>query len=415
MAAFTLRGVNCGFVTLSSGQPELERNMSKRIFISAGEPSGDIHGANLARALKDQWPDVQLMGFGGPKMAEAGVDIKYELTNHAVMWFGRVLSQIGTFVGVINQAARLFDEQRPDAVIVIDYPGLHWWIAKKARARGIPVFYHVPPQLWAWAGWRVRKIRDRFSYVFCSLPFEPQWYAEHGFAYAEYLGHPYFDELAKRTVDEKWISEKKTQSNRWIGILPGSRMQEIEKNLPMMIRAIEKVGQRFPDVRYAVACLTEEHKAMVQTVMSQNPLPQWYLQRIDFFVGKTPEILKLVDLAWTVSGSVSLELMYESVPTVVVYRIDPLDKKVSRQFITAPYITLTNLLAGWDIMPEYLTDHDVDQELADWATRWLEDPAEADRKRNALSILREQYGQPGASQAVAARIDNIFEAWAKAK
>lgn len=410
-----LRGMNLGFVTLSSGQPELERNMSKRIFISAGEPSGDIHGANLARALKDQWPDVQLMGFGGPRMAEAGVDIRYELTNHAVMWFGRVLSQIGTFVGVVNQAARLFDEQRPDAVIVIDYPGLHWWIAKKARDRGIPVFYHVPPQLWAWAGWRVRKIRDRFSYVFCSLPFEPQWYADHGFTYAEYLGHPYFDELAKRTADETWISEKKTQSNRWIGILPGSRMQEIEKNLPMMIRAIEKVGQRFPDVRYAVACLTEEHKAMVQEVISQNPLPPWYLERIDFFVGKTPEILKLVDLAWTVSGSVSLELMYESVPTVVVYRIDPLDKKVSRQFITAPYITLTNLLAGWDIMPEYLTDHDVDQELADWATRWLEDPAEADRKRNALSKLREQYGQPGASQAVAARIANIFEAWAKTK
>lgn len=389
--------------------------MSKRIFISAGEPSGDMHGANLAKALRDQWPDVELMGFGGPRMAQAGVEVKYELTNHAVMWFGRVLSQIGTFMGVINHAAHIFDEERPDAVILIDYPGLHWWIAKRARDRGIPVFYHVPPQLWAWAGWRVRKIKDRFSYVFCSLPFEPEWYSEHGYKYAEYLGHPYFDELAQRKVDETWVAEQKARSQRWVGVLPGSRMQEIEKNLPMMIRAIERVGQRFPDVRYAVACLGEEQKKMVEDVLRENPLPAWYLERIDLFVGKTPEILKLVDLAWTVSGSVSLELMHETVPSVVVYRVDPLDKKISRQFITAPYITLTNLLAGWDIMPEFLTDHDVDQELAEWALRWLENPTEAERKRHALAALNEQYGQPGASQAVAQRIAQIFDAWSKAK
>jgi lipid-A-disaccharide synthase len=389
--------------------------MSKRIFISAGEPSGDLHGSNLAKALKAQWPDVELIGFGGPKMAAAGVDLKYELTNHAVMWFGKVLSQIGTFVGVVNQAARIFDEERPDAVVLIDYPGLHWWIAKRARDRGIPVFYHVPPQLWAWAGWRVAKIKDRFSYVFCSLPFEPQWYAEHGYKFAEYLGHPYFDELAGRVVDEAWVAEQKARASRWIGILPGSRMAEIEKNLPMMIRAIEPVSQKFPDVRYAVACLGEEQKAMVEKVMRETPLPAWFLERIDLFVNKTPEILKLIDLAWTVSGSVSLELMYETVPSVVVYRINPLDKKVSAQFIKSPYITLTNLLAGWDIFPEYLTDHDVDKELADWAIRWLEDPAEAARKRQSLAALREQYGQPGASAAVAYRMAQIFDAWAKAK
>jgi lipid-A-disaccharide synthase len=277
------------------------------------------------------------------------------------------------------------------------------------------VFYHVPPQLWAWAGWRVAKIKDRFSYVFCSLPFEPQWYAEHGYKFAEYLGHPYFDELAGRVVDEAWVAEQKARASRWIGILPGSRMAEIEKNLPMMIRAIEPVSQKFPDVRYAVACLGEEQKAMVEKVMRETPLPAWFLERIDLFVNKTPEILKLIDLAWTVSGSVSLELMYETVPSVVVYRINPLDKKVSAQFIKSPYITLTNLLAGWDIFPEYLTDHDVDKELADWAIRWLEDPAEAARKRQSLAALREQYGQPGASAAVAYRMAQIFDAWAKAK
>jgi lipid-A-disaccharide synthase len=389
--------------------------MSKRIFISAGEPSGDLHGGNLARALKEQWPDVDLIGFGGPKMAEAGVKLRYELTKHAVMWFGKVLGQIGTFVSVVNLADRIFAEEKPDAVVLIDYPGLHWWIAKRARDRGIPVFYHVPPQLWAWAPWRVKKIKDRFSYVFCSLPFEPQWYAERGYAFAEYLGHPYFDELANRKVDDAWVSEQKQKSKNWIAVLPGSRFQEIEKNLPMMLRAIERVAKERPDVRYAVACLTDRHKEKVEEVVRAHPLPAWFYDRIDFFVDKTPEILRLADMAWTVSGSVSLELMYETVPSVVVYRVNPLDKRVSEKFINAPYITLTNLLAGWDVMPEYLTDHDVDGELAEWALKWLNDPAEAKRKRDALQALKDTHGQPGASSAVAARIAQIFEGWSKAK
>lgn len=389
--------------------------MSKKIFISAGEPSGDMHGGNLARALKSQWPDADLIGFGGPRMAEAGVNLKYELTRHAVMWFGKVLSQMGTFVSVVNLADRIFAEEKPDAVVLIDYPGLHWWVAKRARDRGIPVFYHVPPQLWAWAPWRVKKIKDRFSYVFCSLPFEPQWYEERGYPYAEFLGHPYFDELAQRQVDDAWVAERKAQADKWIGVLPGSRFQEIDKNLPMMIRAIERVAVERPEVRFAIACLTEDHKARVEAIFREHPLPTWFHERIDLFVGRTPEILRLVDLAWTVSGSVSLELMYETVPSVVVYRISPLDKKVSERFINAPYITLTNLLAGWDIMPEYLTDHDVDGELAGWALKWLNDPAEAARKRTALAALKETHGQPGASDAVAGRMAQIFETWAKAK
>lgn len=389
--------------------------MDKRIFISAGEPSGDLHGSNLAKALKAQWPDVELLGFGGPKMAEAGVELKYNLTEHAVMWFGKVISQIGTFVGVVNQAAKLFDEERPDAVVLIDYPGLHWWIAKRARQRGIPVFYHVPPQLWAWASWRVNKVKDRFSYLFCSLPFEPKWYAERGYPYAEYMGHPFFDDLAQRKVDDAWVAAQKARAEHWVAVLPGSRQQEIEKNLPMMIRAVERVAQQRPDVRYAVACLSEEHKAKVEEVMRENPLPAWYLERIDLFVAKTPEILRLADMAFSVSGSVSLELMYETVPTVIVYRISPLDRKVSKQFIHAPFITLTNLLAGYDVMPEYLTDHDVDKEMADWAIRWLNDPSEAKRKREALATLKAEHGQPGASAAVAARMAQIFETWAKAK
>jgi lipid-A-disaccharide synthase len=389
--------------------------MSKRIFISAGEPSGDVHGSNLAKALKSQWPDVELIGFGGPKMAEAGVNLNYKLTDHAVMGFGKVVGKIGTFLGIIKQAATIFDEQRPDAVVLIDYPGLHWWIAKRAKQRGIPVFYHVPPQLWAWAGWRVKKVKDRFSYLFCSLPFEPKWYADRGYPYAEYVGHPFFDDLAERKVDETWVEQQKSRSDHWLAILPGSRQQEIESNLPMMIKAIERVSKERPDVRYAVACLSDAHKAKVEKVMHDHPLPAWFMDRIELFVARTPEILRLAEMAWSVSGSVSLELMYETVPTVIVYRVKPIQMRMSDVLLKAPFITLTNLLAGWDVMPEYPTEVDVDKEMADWALLWLNDPTEAKRKREALATLRDQYCQPGASATVAARIAQILEAWSKLK
>ena len=151
-----------------------------RIFISAGEPSGDLHGANLIQALRAREPGAEFVGYGGPKMREAGAVLLYPLVNLAVMWFLNVFLNIITFVRLIIRADRYFRDQKPDAVILIDYPGLHWWIARRARARGVPVFYYVPPQLWAWAGWRVEKIRRFVDLVLCSLPFEPAWYRARG-------------------------------------------------------------------------------------------------------------------------------------------------------------------------------------------------------------------------------------------
>jgi lipid-A-disaccharide synthase len=161
--------------------------------------------------------------------------------------------------------------------------------------------------------------------------------------------------------------------------------------------------------------LSDAHKAKVEKVMHDHPLPAWFMDRIELFVARTPEILRLAEMAWSVSGSVSLELMYETVPTVIVYRVKPIQMRMSDVLLKAPFITLTNLLAGWDVMPEYPTEVDVDKEMADWALLWLNDPTEAKRKREALATLRDQYCQPGASATVAARIAQILEAWSKLK
>ncbi len=241
-----------------------------RIFISAGEPSGDLHAANLIRSLRERLPDAQFVGFGGSKMTEAGASLLFPLVNLAVMWFLNVLLNLVTFVRLVFVADRYFRDERPDAVVLIDYPGLHWWIAGRAKARGIPVFYFVPPQIWAWAGWRVKKVRKYVDQVLCSLPFEPAWYHARGVEGAIYVGHPYFDELADRPLDEGFLAEQRAQPGDLVAILPGSRTQEVLRNLPDMLRAAKALSQARPGVRFAVACLHERHQAMAERILAES-------------------------------------------------------------------------------------------------------------------------------------------------
>ena len=159
-------------------------------------------------------------------MAKAGCQLLYPLVQLAVMWFARVLANAGTFLSLISQADRYFRQHRPDAVILIDYPGFNWWMARRAHFHGIPVFYFVPPQLWGWAGWRVKKMQRWVDHVLCTLPFEMPWYQQRG-VQAEYVGHPFFDELANQVLDEAFLAQQKPEQPI-IGLLPGSRTQEIK-------------------------------------------------------------------------------------------------------------------------------------------------------------------------------------------
>ena len=143
-----------------------------QIFFSVGEPSGDLHGANLINALRQRRPDCRFVGFGGPRMAAAGCQLHADLTQLAVMWFARALLSLHRFLGLLWTADRYFRTERPDAVVLIDYPGFNWWVARRAKARGIPVIYYGTPQLWAWASYRVRRMRRYVDHVLCKLPFQ---------------------------------------------------------------------------------------------------------------------------------------------------------------------------------------------------------------------------------------------------
>jgi lipid-A-disaccharide synthase len=377
-----------------------------RIFISAGEPSGDLHAANLIHSLRRVFPEAQFDGFGGDKMAAAGANLRYPLVNLAVMWFLSVFLNLVTFIRLIFKADRYFRDEKPDAVVLVDYPGLHWWIAGRAKARGIPVFYFVPPQIWAWAGWRVSKVRKYIDQVLCSLPFEPAWYHARGVSNAVFVGHPYFDELNDRPLDEAFLTEQNERASSLVAILPGSRTQEVARNLPEMVRAAAKLVQKRPDVRFAVACLHERHKILAEgiiarTLASEGTQPG---ALIEVHAGRTPELIRLARVAWAVSGSVGLELMVEALPSVVLYKIKRFDLWVARWFIKSKYISLVNLMADDEVFPEYLTWRDVSDDLARWALAWLQESEARSRATASLVSLRSLVARPGASDRAAQHI-----------
>ena len=365
-----------------------------RIFFSVGEPSGDIHGSNLIRALQRLRPDVDCVGYGGDRMQDAGCRLEYPLCRHAVMGVSRVLTQAATFVKLIGQAGRYFRAHRPDAVVLIDYPGFNWWIARKAHAQGIPVIYFVPPQLWAWAGWRVKKMRRFVDHVLCTLPFELPWYRDRGVE-ARYVGHPFFDDLSQQRTDPAFMQEQRSNSPI-VALLPGSRDQEVERNWSMLYRSAARIHQARPDTRFLVACFKPHQQEWIEEYLARHaPLP------MATHVGKTPEIIELAGACITVSGSVSLELLWRAKPSVVVYRMGPVGLKVARWLVKVPYMCLVNLLAEKELYPEFATHRCESGPVSERILRWLNDPAAYSALCDELSALRNRVAKPGACDRTA--------------
>lgn len=383
------------------------------IFFSVGEPSGDLHGANLIRQLQSRCPNLQAIGYGGPKMAAVGCRLHADLTALAVMWFARVLANVHIFLGLLSRADRYFRHHRPDAVVLIDYPGFNWWIAKRAKVHGIPVFYYTPPQIWAWAPWRARKMRKFVDHVLCSLPFEEDWLRQRG-CNATFMGHPFFDEVRRYKLDKTFIEEHRRQSGPLLVILPGSRNQEVANNLKWFLKAAAIVRRQVPSVRLAMACFKPHQADIARREAEAAGLP------VEICVGKTPELMSLADCAMAVSGSVSLELLYHTTPTVILYWVNRLGYFVQGFFRKVKYITLVNLLSTDELypsdmspydpsqpdadkvlFPEYLTCEDKSEQIAAHLIEWLTDPAKRAARVAQLEALKAKVAHGGASSRAA--------------
>jgi lipid-A-disaccharide synthase len=387
-----------------------------RLFFCAGEPRGDLHAANLIRRLRERAPDLEAVGYGGPRMAAAGCQLHADLTELAVMWFLRALTNIHKFWDLCSRADRYFRHHRPDGVVLIDYPGFNWWIAWRAKIHGIPVFYYTPPQIWAWATWRARKMKRLSDHVLCSLPFEEAWFRERG-SNATFVGHPFFDEVRQHKLDETFLESQRGREGPLVTILPGSRTQEVLHNLPWFLKAAERVRDTVPAARFAIAAFKPEHARMANEMVNAT---KWSKQHIEIHCGRTPELMHLATCCMACSGSVSMELLYHTKPTVIHYRISPLAYSVQKRFRKVKYITLVNLLSTGELyptdlspydpgqpdaekvlFPEYLTSEDKSAAVAGHVIQWLSDPAVLARQVAALEVLKAKVAHGGASARAA--------------
>jgi lipid-A-disaccharide synthase len=382
-----------------------------RIFFSVGEPSGDLHGANLIAELRKR-ATIDAVGLGGPKMNAAGCDLLRDMSDLAVMGLFPVLAKLPEFLRLKKQVAHALDHQRPDAVILIDYPGFNWHVARLAKERGIPVFYYGLPQLWAWATWRVKKVQRYVDHALCKLPFEESWFRDQG-CNATYVGHPYFDELRQQRLDESFVRKVQSAKSRLVTVLPGSRNQEVKYNLPDLLRAAAKIKRQCPDVRLAIASYNEPQANVARKMASSAGLPA------DIFFGRTPELIAAADCCLACSGSVSLELLYHAKPAIITYRVGWLTYQFVRRLVNVRYITLVNLLASDHplgrattsansdqssdevLFPEFPSWRDCSDQIASHAINWLTNDHSRQQVIRRLHALRDHLATGGASARAA--------------
>ena len=376
--------------------------MDGSLFFSVGEPSGDLHASNLIAHLRQLDPTLSFRGLGGPQMAASGCQVDYELTQLAVVGMVEVLPKLREFFRVADLAEELLKRDRPRAVVLVDFPGFNWHIAKRAHRLGIPVIYYLPPQLWAWGAWRLKKMRRHVDRVLCNLPFEADWYAARDMQ-VEYVGHPFFDEVHSRILDARFMQSWNQHDGLQVAVLPGSRSREVEKIWPMQLAAVRELGQRYPRTRFLVAA---HRDAQCRTCQRMLTAADKHLN-IEFFVGKTSEIIELSDCALMKSGSVSLEIMARGKPAVVTYHASRTFYAIGRCLTRLNSMTLPNMIAGETVMPEFLavgsTAKATEQVIAAMDQLLGDDDARA-RQSQRLKALAARFAQPGASARAAAAI-----------
>ena len=366
-----------------------------RILIAAGEHSGDRFGARLARALRELRPDVCMSGVGGPQMAEAGVHLLAGTTGHASMGFLHPILNAADWARVFRHYVGQLNREPPDILVPIDNPGFNLKLAHTARERGIPVCYYVSPQVWAWRPGRIHKIARLVTRMMVILPFEKALYDRVGVD-CEYVGHPLLDYMTEATLDPELLGTLQQESRTVIGILPGSRTQEILHTFPIICDAALLIRKRLPETVFHIAAATPEHLPRIEAVLNGRGLTA------TVHTGRTPEVMKASRLCLTVSGTATLETAYYRTPMVIVYRAGWLARHLAPRFLRVPHISLVNIIAGREVAPEFLKFDDDPRPIAAAALDILTDAAAWEQRRAELDAVINTLG-PAGSSARAAR------------
>ncbi len=364
--------------------------------IIAGEASGDLHGANLARELKILDSDLSLSGIGGVGMAGAGVKLFYDISSLAVMGIIEVLSRLKDIRAAMNILENRFKIERPDLLILIDYPGFNLELARRAKKYGIPILYYISPKIWAWREGRIKRIKKYVDRMAVILPFEKKFYQGHGFE-VDFVGNPLLDQVHATLTPAEFKTRYDIESDATVvGIMPGSRRQEISKILPLFIQTATRLNNEIDRCVFLLplaSTLTEEE-------LKEHGDKGESLD-IRIIKDRRYEAMAACDAAMAASGTLTMELAILGVPMVVSYRLSILSAILAKAFIKVKYASLVNLVAEKEVVPELLQLKATPENIYEKILPLLVNRETSEAMKKDLSHVCEKLGKSGASKRVA--------------
>jgi lipid-A-disaccharide synthase len=367
----------------------------REIMIVAGETSGDLHGSHLIRAMHGFDPDLRFRGIGGRRMQEAGVELMAHAADMAVVGLTEVIVKLNQIRKVLNLMKASLKARRPDLLILIDYPDFNLMLGKTAKACGVPVFYYISPQVWAWRRGRIQKIRAIVDKMAVILPFEEPLYRDADVD-ATYVGHPLLDTVRTNYTRREALARFDLQEDvTTIALLPGSRDTEIARLLPVMLAAAEIIAGTLPRVQFVLPLAETLERSFVENILRPSPVP------IRIVRHDTYDAIGISDIVIVASGTATLETALLGKPMVIVYKVSPLSYYIGKKIVSVEHIGLANLIAGRTIVPELIQDEANPERIAAEVIGILNDRDRMDQMKTALTRIREALGQPGAAERAA--------------
>ncbi|MEE9123555.1 MAG: lipid-A-disaccharide synthase [candidate division NC10 bacterium] len=372
--------------------------MNKKIFIVAGEASGDLHGADLTQALVTLDPEVTVVGMGGEQMRRAGVRLLIDAGDLAPVGVTDVLPRLSALWRAFWQLRRSLGAEHPNLLLLIDFPDFNMLLARASRRIGIPVLYYVSPQVWAWRRGRIRTLKRLVEKMLVIFPFEEALYREAGVPVA-FVGHPMLDRLCEvPSREEARRGLGCGESDLIVGLLPGSREGEVRQQLPVLKESVAHIARTAPEIQFLLAVAGSLSPRLVETLLQGSN------SRIRLVQGQTYQVMRAADLLITASGTATLEAGLLGTPMIIVYRVSQITWWVGRLLVDVPFVGMVNLVSGTQVVPELLQRDFTPERVAKTALELLHSPGGLGAIRQRLQEVRGRLGEEGASLRAAQEV-----------
>jgi lipid-A-disaccharide synthase len=368
----------------------------KRILIVTGEPSGDLHAANLIHAAREIDPGLSFFGVTGPNMRAAGCDTLLPYDEISVMGFVEVIGRLPAIRRAFKSVTATFtSDQRPDLLVLVDFPGFNMRLAKVAKKAGIAVLYYIAPKVWAWRQGRAKKLAATVDRIAVIFPFEPEFYAPYGLK-ADYVGNPLLDDYARSVESGAELNDLKVSSDeKIVGLFPGSRRSEIRFNLETMLQTAHLLLADRPDLRFVLPLASSLDRTPIEAEIKASALP------IEIVDNDIYAVAKSCSAVLAVSGTVTLQVALTDTPLTVMYRASGLSVAIARRVVKIPFISLVNIVAGKEVIREFIQEQASPEALSAEIMQILDNPDYNQKICNGLTTVQTMLGTGGCSKRVA--------------